>query len=75
MQAFLRYGADRFQKYPYQKEGRYQTEEEAKEIDGRMKSILDEKNIKYTEIMADMDNTDKMLEYILGEMKRINTKG
>ncbi len=58
-------------KYPYQQEGRYQTEDEAKEIDDRMKSILEEKGIKYIEIMADMDNTDKMLNYILEEMKKL----
>lgn len=59
-------------KYPYQQEGRYQNEEQAKEIDDIMKAILDEKGIKYIEIMADMENTDKMLNYFLSEMKRIN---
>jgi len=59
-------------KYPYQQEGRYQTEEEAKAIDEKMKNILKEKNIKYIEIMADMENTGKMLKYIKKELKRLN---
>ena len=61
-------------KYPYQQEGRYQTEEEAKEIDDRMKDILKEKKIKYIEIMADMDNTDEMLNYIIQELDKIKIK-
>ena len=59
-------------KYPYQKEGRYQTEEEAKDIDKKMKKILKEKKIKYIEVMADMDNTDEMLKYIIKKLKKFN---
>jgi len=61
-------------KYPYQKEGRYQTEEEAKEIDKKMKNILKEKRIKYKEIMADMDNVDDMLKYIIKRIKKIKRR-
>lgn len=61
-------------KYPYQQEGRYQTEEEAKDIDTKMKSILDDKKIKYIEVMADMDNVDIMLNHIQDELNKIYTK-
>jgi len=62
---------ERNPKYPYQKEGRYQTEEEAIAIDNKMKDILIEKNIPFISIMADMDNTDDMLAYILSEVDRL----
>ncbi len=61
-------------KYKYQQEGRYQTEEEAKDIDGNILDILIEKNIKHIEVVADMDNTQKMLDYIITELNKIENE-
>lgn len=58
-------------KYAYQQEGRYQSEDEAKEIDSHMKQILMDKNIPHIEVLADMDNVPQMFDYITLELDRI----
>lgn len=61
-------------KYKYQQEGRYQSEDEAVAIDSHMKKILDDKQIKYIEVLADMDKVDDMLDYIIKGLKEIGEK-
>jgi len=61
-------------KYSYQTEGRYQTFDEALEIDCILLDIMEEKKLKYKVIEADMDNVDEMIEYILKRVKKIKKK-
>ena len=49
----------------YNPNGRVQTEEEAKEIDGRMKAFLDSTNTEYTTVDGDVLGYDTILQFIL----------
>lgn len=49
---------------PYEKVGRIHNEEQSIEIEEILKSTLDEFNLKYLEIESDVNNIDKIMEYI-----------
>ena len=49
---------------PYEKTGRIHTEEQSVEIEKNLKMMLDEFNLKYLEIESDLNNIDKIMEYI-----------
>ncbi len=49
---------------PYEKIGRIHTEQQSIEIEKNLKNILDEFNIKYLEITSDVNNIQKIIDYI-----------
>jgi len=51
--------------FPYEEAGRYQTFEEAKQVDIDLKSILDELKIPYKEFTSGKTELTRMIEYIL----------
>lgn len=48
----------------YSQSGRYQTEEEANQFDHEIKSMLNSIPIRYTEIQADINCVDKIIEHL-----------
>lgn len=49
---------------PYEKVGRIHNEEQSTEIEKDLKKLLDEFNLKYLEVVSDVKNIDKIMEYI-----------
>jgi hypothetical protein len=49
---------------PYEKTGRIHNEEQSIEIENNLKDILDEFKLEYLEIVSDVNNIDKIMEYI-----------
>lgn len=58
-------------KFAYETEGRLQTEDEAKEIDGVIRHMLKQHNIEFTEIESDTseDNINKIITLIKSKTK------
>lgn len=63
---------ERNKEYPYEKEGRIQDEEEAKEIDILFKSLLDELELKYLSIVSSKESISKIMEYIMDDCLTTN---
>lgn len=57
---------ERNEEYPYEKEGRIQDEEEAKEIDTLFKSLLDELKLDYLSVISSKESIPKIMDYIQG---------
>lgn len=49
---------------PYEKTGRIHDEDQSIEIEKYLKGLLDEFNLKYLEIESDVNNIDKIMEYV-----------
>jgi hypothetical protein len=49
---------------PYEKIGRIHDENQSIEIEKNLKGLLDEFNLKYLEIESDVNNIDKIMEYV-----------
>ena len=49
---------------PYETIGRIHNEEQSIEIEKNLKGLLDEFDLKYLEIESDVNNIDKIMEYI-----------
>ena len=56
---------ERNEEFPYEREGRMQDEEEAKEIDTLFKSLLDELNLDYLSVVSSKESIPKIMDYIL----------
>lgn len=56
--------------FPYEKNGRYQSEEEARIVDIQMKEVIDEYNIPYVIYKSDVRSIDEMVKYILEERSK-----
>lgn len=54
---------------PYNPAGRNQTEAESDELHDRLKAMLDEYNIKYTSIVGDIEDYDKIAEDLVLKLK------
>ena len=54
----------RNRKNPYETIGRIHNEEQSIEIEKNLKGLLDEFDLKYLEIESDVNNIDKIMEYI-----------
>lgn len=57
---FLKKNSD----FPFEKEGRIHTEEQSIKIEQQLKEMLDEFKIDYLEITSDVNNMDKIIDYI-----------
>jgi ABC-type dipeptide/oligopeptide/nickel transport system ATPase component len=57
---------ERNDEFPYEREGRIQEEEEAKEIDTLFKSLLDELKLEYLSVVSSKESIPKILDYIQG---------
>lgn len=55
--------------FKYEQAGRIQTEDEAREVDVKLRSILDDYNIPYKVFKSDEKVIDDMVSYILNEMQ------
>jgi len=55
---------ERNEEYPYEKEGRIQDEEEAKEIDTLFKDLLDELKLDYLSVVSSKESIPKIMDYI-----------
>lgn len=54
---------------PYVPKGRYETEEQAVEIDGEMRKFLTDRGIKYLEVNSNFPNLEILCEYLIKEEK------
>lgn len=59
---------------PYDKTGRYQTEEEAIESDKKIRKMLDDNNIKYLNFFGNRNAVDLIYQFILNELRRNEKK-
>lgn len=50
--------------FPFEKEGRMQGEEECKEIDKKLKMLLEELGLEYLSVKSDKSSIDKIIEYV-----------
>jgi hypothetical protein len=57
---------ERNDEFPYEREGRIQDEEEAKEIDTLFKSLLDELKLEYLSVISSKESIPKIMDYIKG---------
>jgi hypothetical protein len=55
---------ERNEEFPYEREGRIQDEEEAKEIDILFKNLLDELKLEYLSVVSSKDSIPKIMDYI-----------
>jgi len=55
---------ERNEEYPYEKEGRVHNEEQSREIDIKLKALMDAMGIEYLRVKSDRCNISKMVEYI-----------
>lgn len=51
--------------YPFEKEGRVHNEEQSREIDGKLKELMDSMGIEYISVKSDKSNIGKIIEYVL----------
>lgn len=51
--------------FEYEQAGRIETEQQSHEIEGMLRSILDEKNIKYQTFKINIDDTDRLIDEII----------
>jgi hypothetical protein len=58
---------ERNEEFPYEREGRIQDEEEAKEIDTLFKSLLDELKLDYLSVISSKESIPKIMDYITGK--------
>src|SRR3989344_1129286 len=58
--------------YEYEQAGRYHSETEAKEMDIALKNILVEKNIKYTEFLAEENSINDIINFVENYIKKNN---
>jgi len=58
---------ERNKEFPYEREGRMQDEEEAKEIDNLFKNLLDELNLEYLSVISSKKSIPRIMDYIMGK--------
>lgn len=54
--------------FPYEQQGRIETEEESKEIDIIMKHLLRQNKIPYVSFHSDSDVVDKIVDFVVGQI-------